>query len=85
MPSDITGTELIDIDQNTGQRSFRFHKGPIFANLVSFGQFLIGVSIFTGTLTNISLLVAIFMNFSLHRFIYYMMQILSHLVNILLE
>ena len=34
MPSDITGTELIDIDQNTGQRSFRFHKGPIFANLV---------------------------------------------------
>ena len=34
MPSDITGTELIDIDQNTGQRSFRFHKGPIFTNLV---------------------------------------------------
>ena len=34
MPSDITGTELIDIDQSTGQRSFRFHKGPIFANLV---------------------------------------------------
>ncbi len=34
MPSDITGTEIIDIDQNTGQRSFRFHKGPIFANLV---------------------------------------------------
>ena len=34
----------------------------IFANLVSFGQFLIGVSIFTGTLTNISLLIAIFMN-----------------------
>ena len=34
MPSDITGTELIDIDQNTGQRSFRFHPGPIFANLV---------------------------------------------------
>ena len=34
IPSDITGTELIDIDQNTGQRSFRFHKGPIFANLV---------------------------------------------------
>jgi len=34
MPSDITGTEIIDIDQNTGQRTFRFHKGPIFANLV---------------------------------------------------
>ncbi|MBT3179582.1 MAG: MoxR family ATPase [Candidatus Marinimicrobia bacterium] len=34
MPSDITGTELIDIDQNTGQRSFRFFQGPIFANIV---------------------------------------------------
>ena len=34
MPSDITGTELIDIDQNTGQRSFRFYQGPVFANIV---------------------------------------------------
>ena len=34
MPSDITGTELIDVDQNTGQRSFRFYQGPIFANIV---------------------------------------------------
>jgi len=34
MPSDITGTELIDIDQETGNRSFRFFKGPIFANIV---------------------------------------------------
>ena len=34
MPSDITGTELIDVDQNTGKRSFRFYKGPIFANIV---------------------------------------------------
>ena len=34
MPSDITGTELIDLDQETGQRSFRFFKGPIFANIV---------------------------------------------------
>ncbi len=34
MPSDITGTELIDVDTNTGQRSFRFYKGPIFANIV---------------------------------------------------
>ena len=34
MPSDITGTELIDIDNNTGQRSFRFFKGPVFANIV---------------------------------------------------
>ncbi|MAL64789.1 MAG: AAA family ATPase [Candidatus Marinimicrobia bacterium] len=34
MPSDITGTELIDLDKETGQRSFRFFKGPIFANIV---------------------------------------------------
>ena len=34
MPSDITGTELIDVEQNTGQRSFRFYQGPIFANIV---------------------------------------------------
>ena len=34
MPSDITGTELIDVDPNSGQRSFRFYKGPIFANIV---------------------------------------------------
>jgi MoxR-like ATPase len=34
MPSDITGTEIIDQDQATGQRSFRFIKGPIFANVV---------------------------------------------------
>ena len=34
MPSDITGTELIDIAPNTDQRSFRFYKGPIFANIV---------------------------------------------------
>ena len=34
MPSDITGTELIDIDQETGNRSFRFFKGPVFANIV---------------------------------------------------
>ncbi len=34
MPSDITGTELIDIDQTSGQRSFRFFQGPIFSNIV---------------------------------------------------
>ena len=34
MPSDITGTELIDVDVNTGERSFRFYKGPVFANIV---------------------------------------------------
>ena len=34
MPSDITGTELIDIDPETEKRIFRFHKGPVFANIV---------------------------------------------------
>jgi len=34
MPSDITGTEIIEQDQATGARNFRFVKGPIFANMV---------------------------------------------------
>jgi MoxR-like ATPase len=34
MPSDITGTEVIHHDAETGERHFRFIKGPIFANVV---------------------------------------------------
>ena len=34
MPSDITGTEIIEEDQQTGRRSFRFVRGPVFANIV---------------------------------------------------
>ena len=34
MPSDIPGTDLIDIDPNTDQRSFRFYKGPVFGNII---------------------------------------------------
>ncbi|GIW73270.1 MAG: ATPase AAA [Planctomycetota bacterium] len=34
MPSDITGTELIATDVRTGERSFQFAPGPIFANLI---------------------------------------------------
>jgi MoxR-like ATPase len=34
MPSDITGTEVLEEDHGTGKRSFRFVKGPIFANIV---------------------------------------------------
>ncbi len=34
MPSDITGTELIDTDPNTDHRTFRFYKGPIFGNII---------------------------------------------------
>ena len=34
MPSDITGTEIIEEDHTTGKREFRFVRGPIFANIV---------------------------------------------------
>ncbi|CAN5336776.1 MoxR family ATPase [soil metagenome] len=34
MPSDITGTELLQSDPVTGDRSFRFVKGPLFSNIV---------------------------------------------------
>ena len=34
MPSDITGTEVIEEDLNTGKRNFRFFKGPIFGNII---------------------------------------------------
>ena len=34
MPSDITGTEILEEDRTTGQRVFRFVKGPIFAHIV---------------------------------------------------
>src|SRR6266516_911408 len=34
MPSDITGTDIIEEDQGTGKRSFRFIQGPVFANVV---------------------------------------------------
>jgi MoxR-like ATPase len=34
MPSDITGTEIIQEDAKTGQRRMQFVPGPIFANIV---------------------------------------------------
>jgi MoxR-like ATPase len=34
MPSDITGTEILEEDRSTGKRTFRFVRGPIFANVV---------------------------------------------------
>ena len=34
MPTDITGTEVIEEDRTTGHRVFRFVRGPIFANVV---------------------------------------------------
>ena len=34
MPSDITGTEIIEEDVSKGRREFKFIKGPVFANIV---------------------------------------------------
>jgi len=34
MPSDITGTEILEEDSATGKRVFRYVKGPIFANVI---------------------------------------------------
>jgi len=34
MPSDITGTEVIQEDKSTGSRELRFLKGPVFANII---------------------------------------------------
>ena len=34
MPSDITGTELLHIDPENGERSFRFAPGPLFCNVL---------------------------------------------------
>jgi MoxR-like ATPase len=34
MPSDITGTEIIEENVSTGQKSFKFVQGPVFANII---------------------------------------------------
>ena len=34
MPADITGTDVLEMDQETGRRSFRFVNGPVFANMI---------------------------------------------------
>jgi MoxR-like ATPase len=34
MPSDITGTDILEEDPETGRRRYRFMHGPIFANIV---------------------------------------------------
>jgi len=34
MPADITGTEVIQEDKNSGQRDFRFVTGPVFTNVL---------------------------------------------------
>jgi MoxR-like ATPase len=34
MPSDITGTDILEEDRATGHRTFRFVRGPLFANII---------------------------------------------------
>ena len=34
MPADITGTDVLEVDQETGRRGFRFVQGPVFANML---------------------------------------------------
>src|ERR1044072_1528436 len=34
MPSDITGTDILQEDPHTGKRQFQFLKGPIFTNIL---------------------------------------------------
>jgi MoxR-like ATPase len=34
MPSDITGTDVLETEEGTGKRFFRFIQGPVFANIV---------------------------------------------------
>jgi MoxR-like ATPase len=34
MPTDITGTEVLEEDRSTGKRAFRFVHGPVFANVI---------------------------------------------------
>jgi MoxR-like ATPase len=34
MPSDITGTDVLEEDRTTGKRVFRFVRGPLFSNMV---------------------------------------------------
>ena len=34
MPSDITGTDILEEDQSTGKRFFKFIRGPVFTNLL---------------------------------------------------
>lgn len=34
MPSDVTGTEVLEEDRVTGRRTFRFARGPVFTNIL---------------------------------------------------
>jgi MoxR-like ATPase len=34
MPSDITGTEILGVDEKSNKRQFQFIKGPVFSNII---------------------------------------------------
>ena len=34
MPSDITGTDILEVDDNTGKKEYRFIKGPLFTQML---------------------------------------------------
>ncbi|MCB0852845.1 MAG: AAA family ATPase, partial [Bacteroidetes bacterium] len=34
MPGDILGTEILEIDEDTNKKHFKFIKGPVFANII---------------------------------------------------
>lgn len=34
MPSDITGTDILEVDEETGKKAYRFIKGPIFTQIL---------------------------------------------------
>lgn len=34
MPSDITGTDILEVDESTGKKEYRFLKGPVFTNIL---------------------------------------------------
>ena len=34
MPTDIIGTDILEEDPDTGRKGFRFHRGPLFANVI---------------------------------------------------
>src|ERR1700681_890363 len=38
MPSDITGTEVLEEEEGTGRRRMKYVKGPIFANILLGGE-----------------------------------------------
>ena len=49
LPADITGTDVLEEDQATGRRDFRFVKGPVFAQIIPAvgSTYDVGISSFT--------------------------------------